>query len=281
MGLFSIGMTGIAGFLKSFGNIKEEEKLSPVLFLGHGSPMNAVQENDFTKALRKLGEEMEKPKAILMVSAHWLTRGTYVAATEKPNTIYDFGGFPEELYKIRYNCPGSPEFAKLTKEKIKQTEVHLNNEWGLDHGAWSVLKHIYPDADVPVFQLSIDYRKDPEYHYQLASELKELRKKGVMIMASGNIVHNLGRFEWETNAKPYDWAVEFDEKVKKNILDRNHTEIINYEKWGSLSRIAHPSNDHFLPLLYTLSLQEKNEALKFSYEGFQNGSVSMRCVKIG
>lgn len=281
LGLLSLGMTGISNWAKGFSNISETDVMQPVLFVGHGSPMNIVAKNNFTAALAKLGAELVKPKAILVVSAHWLTKGTYVSAAEKPKTIYDFGGFPDELYKIKYECAGSPEYAKLTKEAVKNAEVKLDHDWGLDHGTWSILRHIYPNADIPVFQLSIDYKKDPAYHYELVSHLKELRKKGLLIIGSGNVTHNLGNFDWEENSKPYDWALEFDEKIKKNILDTNHTEIINYEKWGELSKMAHPTNDHFLPLLYTLGLQDKKEEVKFIHEGFQHGSVSMRCLKIG
>jgi 4,5-DOPA dioxygenase extradiol len=281
LGIFTLGMSGIGNILKGLGDLPSEDITQPVLFIGHGSPMNAIEENGFTQMLSKLGSTLHKPKAILVVSAHWLTKGTLVAATLKPETIYDFGGFPEDLYKVKYPSPGSPEFARVTKDLVKNTTVELDEHWGLDHGTWTILKHIYPDADIPVFQLSIDYRKDPLYHYELSQYLKDLRKKGVLIIGSGNITHNLGRVEWDENANPVDWAVEFDEKIKKNLLDQNHYEIINYEKWGKISQIAHPSNDHYLPLLYTIGLQDKKEGTEFIFEGIQHGTISMRCLKIG
>jgi 4,5-DOPA dioxygenase extradiol len=281
LGIFSLGMSGIGNILKGFGDLPSEDITQPVLFIGHGSPMNAIETNSFTQMLSGLGRTLHKPKVILVVSAHWLTKGTLVAATPQPETIYDFGGFPEDLYKVKYPSPGSPEYARITKDLVKNTIVELDEHWGLDHGTWTILKHIYPDADIPVFQLSIDYRKDPQYHYELSQYLKDLRKKGVLIIGSGNITHNLGRVEWDENAKPVDWAIEFDERIKKNVLEQNHYEIINYEKWGKISQIAHPSNDHYLPLLYTIGLQEKKENSEFIFEGIQHGTISMRCLKIG
>jgi 4,5-DOPA dioxygenase extradiol len=281
LGIFSIGMTGLKTLLKGLDDAPETDHMQPALFIGHGNPMNVLEKNAFTEALSKLGKTLERPKAILVVSAHWLTRGTMVAVTEKPKTIYDFGGFPEEMYKIKYECPGAPEYAKLAKEAISSTEVKLDHDWGLDHGSWTILKHIYPDADIPVFQMSIDFRKETQYHYEIASYLKSLRKKGVLIIGSGNITHNLGKFEWDVNAKPYDWALEFDEKIKKNLVDQNHQEIINYMNWGQISKMAHPTNDHFLPLLYTIALQDKKEESKFIFEGILHGGLSMRCVQFG
>lgn len=263
--------------------VRENENTpkAPALFIGHGNPMNALADNTFTKALAKLGTDLEKPKAILVVSAHWLTTGTWVSTTPKPETIYDFGGFPKEMYEIKYPATGSPEYAAEVKTLLKdKTTVQEHATMGLDHGAWTVLKHIYPNADVPVFQMSIDYYQPPQYHYELAKYLSALRSKGVMILTSGNIVHNLGNFSWDENAAIYDWAQEFDTEVKTYIDDNNHAALIDYTKLKS-SSLAVPTNDHYLPLLYALAQRESTETVKHIYEGFQNGSVSMRCVQVG
>lgn len=285
-GMVGIGLTGtLAMKLSDLKKITDElpaSKKLPAIFVGHGSPMNAISDNDFTKKLGEIGKSLEKPSAILVISAHWLSRGTSVAITEKPETIYDFGGFPEELSKVVYPAKGSPEKAKLLQETVKKVKVTADATMGLDHGAWTILKHMWPDASVPVFQMSIDYYQTPQWHYELAQELKALREKGVMIISSGNIVHNLGRVNFtDINAAPDDWASEFDEAVKAKINARDHTALINYLDLGKSARIAVPTNDHYLPLLYTLGLQDKNEAQSYLYEGFQNGNISMRCVKIG
>lgn len=254
----------------------------PAIFFGHGSPMNAVEDNSFTQKLAETGKLLEKPKAALVVSAHWLTRGTFVATAQQPQTIYDFGGFPKELYEIVYPAKGSPENAKLVQETVKKTIVTADGDMGLDHGAWTVLKHLWPEANVPVFQLSIDFFQSPRWHYELAQELKSLREKGIMIIGSGNIVHNLGRVNFENPfALPDDWASEFDETVKAKIDSHDHNALVNYLDLGKSARIAVPTNDHYLPLLYTLGLQDKEEAHSYLFEGFQNGNISMRCVKIG
>ena len=260
----------------------------PVLFVGHGSPMNIIANNSYTDDLAKAAKQLPRPRSILVISAHWLTNGTYVGCMEKPRTIYDFYGFPEELYKIRYPCKGAPDDAKLVTKRVKSAQVKCDAEWGLDHASWAVLKHIYPTADVPVFEISLDYSpyndwnpKSMEYHYKLASELASLREKGVLIMGSGNIVHNLGLIDYETNAKPYPWAVKFDEKVKAALLNRNHEALLQYLELGQEARFAVPTLDHYLPMIYVLALQQKGERLKFIHEGFQNGSVSMRAFQIG
>lgn len=271
----------ISSFAKQMSELPEEEKKMPLLFVGHGSPMNIVMDNPFTRAMEKIGKELPRPKVILSISAHWLTRGTFVCGVEKPKTIYDFYGFPDELYKMNYPSAGSPQYAKEVQQIIKKTEVKLDNEWGLDHGTWSVLKHMYPNADVPVFQMSIDYYKPASYHYELAKELSSLRKKGVLIIGSGNIVHNLRIFDWDVDAKISDWALEFDEKVKNNLLNKNHNDLMNYQNLGNAAQLAVPTNDHYLPLMYVIAMQEKNELLTFPFEGFQHGTVSMRCVKVG
>jgi 4,5-DOPA dioxygenase extradiol len=284
--LLGLGAAGSLGMtlsdLKKFTDDLPSDEMQPALFLGHGSPMNALANNTFSQSLNALGTSLKKPKAVLIVSAHWLTRGTFVSTAVKPETIYDFGGFPPALSQVVYPAPGAPEQAKLVKQTVVGTFVGEDPNMGLDHGAWSVIKHVWPDASVPVFQMSIDWFKSPQWHYELAQELKALRKKGIMIITSGNITHNLGNVVWnDENAAPVDWAAEFDSLVKKNLDSRNDPSIIAYENFGNSARIAVPSNDHYLPLLYTLGATDKNENLKYIYEGFQYGTISMRCVQIG
>ncbi len=271
-------MASLSSFRKITDELETTDSKMPVLFVGHGNPMNAVEENEFSKAWKKMGEELPLPKAILCVSAHWQTKGTKVTAMEKPKTIHDFYGFPQNLFDKQYNAPGSPEFAKATQQAVKKSHVELDYEWGLDHGCWSVLSRMFPGADIPVFQLSLDYTQSPQYHYDLSKELAELRKKGVLIIGSGNIVHNLGKMQW--NDSVYDWATEFDEEIKKNILSGNHQPIIQYEKFAA-AKLAVPTNEHYLPLLYTLALQDKKDSLSFFTEKTMMGSISMRSVKIG
>jgi 4,5-DOPA dioxygenase extradiol len=255
----------------------------PVLFLGHGSPMNAIEENEFVTGFRNIAKEIPKPNAILCVSAHWETRGTFVTAMEKPNTIHDFGGFPKELFEVQYPAPGNPELAKEAKALIKKTEVGLDEKWGLDHGAWSVIKHLYPNADVPVIQMSLDYNQTPQYHYELAQQIKSLREKGVLVIGSGNIVHNLRMVEWKrlNDTFGYDWAIEANEKMKKFILSGDHQPLINFRSQGKEFDLAIPTPEHYLPLLYSLALQEKNEALKLFNDKAVAGSLTMTSMKIG
>jgi 4,5-DOPA dioxygenase extradiol len=264
--------------MKSFSNQKFANEIMPVLFVGHGNPMNAIEKNDYHNKWAELGKTLPRPKAILCVSAHWLTKGTQVTAMEKPKIIHDFGGFPQELFDVQYPVNGSPEFAKETQMLITKTKVQSDFEWGLDHGTWSVLLPMFPNADIPVFQLSIDYSQPPQYHYDLSKELTALRKKGVMIIGSGNIVHNLGMIDW--GGKAYDWAIEFDEKIKKLIDERDHSAVINYDKLGRIAQLAVPTNDHYLPLLYSLALQEKNETISYFNEKCEMGSMSMRSLII-
>jgi 4,5-DOPA dioxygenase extradiol len=256
----------------------------PVLFVGHGSPMNAIEENEFVTGWRKIAKAIPKPNAILCISAHWETKGTYLTSMEKPRTIHDFGGFPRELFEVQYPAPGSPELAEDTKAMIKITEVGLDDKWGLDHGCWSVVKHLYPAADVPVIQLSLDYYQQPQYHYDLAKELSPLRSKGVLIIGSGNIVHNLGMVEWDKLEEPgfgYDWAIEANEKAKKLILSNDHKSLIDYKKLGRAFNLAVPTPDHFLPLLYSLALKEENEKIEIFNDKAVAGSLTMTSVKIG
>jgi len=256
----------------------------PVLFLGHGSPMNAIEENEFVSGFRNIGQTIQKPNAILCVSAHWETRGTFVTAMQNPPTIHDFGGFPKELFEVQYPAPGNPDLAIETKSLIQKTEVGLDDKWGLDHGAWSVIKHLYPEADVPVIQMSLDYHQTPQYHYELAREIKSLREKGVLIIGSGNMVHNLSMVAWDKlNADEYgfDWAIEASEKMKKYILDGDHQPLINFRSQGKSFDFAIPTPEHYLPLLYSLALQDKNEEVNLFNDKAVAGSLTMTSVKIG
>lgn len=262
----------------SFSNT---EKM-PVLFLGHGSPMNAIEENEFVQGFRNIAGQIKKPKAILCISAHWETRGTFVTAMSNPRTIHDFGGFPKELYEVQYPAPGSPELAKEARDLVKTTEVGLDDKWGLDHGAWSVIKHLYPGADVPVIQMSLDYYQKPQYHYDLARELGLLREKGVLIIGSGNMVHNLGLVDWRrlNESFSYEWAQEANDKMKQYILNDDHKSLINYQQLGREFQLAVPTAEHYLPLLYTLALKGKNETADFFNDKPVGGSITMTCVKI-
>ncbi len=256
-------------------------KKMPALFIGHGSPMTAALDNDFTRALGQLGASLPRPKAILCISAHWLTEGTGITAMEKPRTIHDFYGFPQNLYKLRYNAPGSPALAGRIQELLGKGAASLDLEWGLDHGTWSVLLHIFPKADVPVLQLSIDYYKSPEFHYALGKTLAPLRDEGVLVMGSGNIAHNLRMINFEDMDAPAEkWAIDFDLAVKKRMDTHDHDALLDYKALPS-AQLAVPTPDHYYPLLYALGLQEKGEAISYPYEGFQHGSISMRAVKIG
>lgn len=255
----------------------------PVLFLGHGSPMNAIEENEFVRGFRDIAKEIPKPNAILCVSAHWETKGTFVTAMLNPPTIHDFGGFPKELFAVQYPAPGSPDLAKQTKSLITKTEVGLDEKWGLDHGAWSVIKHLYPNADIPVIQMSIDYTKTPQYHYELAQQIKSLREKGVLIIGSGNIVHNLRMVAWKqlNETFGYEWALEANDKMKKFILNGNHSALINFRSQGRAFDLAIPTPEHYLPLLYSLALQDRNEHIKLFNDKAVAGALTMTSLKIG
>ena len=278
-------LSGIAMKLNQLDKItslfSETEKM-PVLFLGHGSPMNAIEENEFTKEFNKIGNSIPKPKAILCISAHWETNGTFVTAMQKPKTIHDFRGFPKELYEVQYPAQGNPELAKQIKNSITNPIIGLDQDWGLDHGAWSVIKHLYPNADIPVLQMSLDYNKNPQYHYELGNKLAELRKKGLLIIGSGNMVHNLRMVAWDkiNNTYGYDWALEAREKMNKYILDGDHQSLINYQSRGKELQLAIPTPDHFLPLLYSLALKEENESISLFNDKPMAGSLTMTSVKI-
>ncbi len=256
----------------------------PVLFLGHGSPMNAIEENEFVEGFRKIGKEIPRPNAIICVSAHWETRGTFVTAMEKPRTIHDFGGFPKALFDVQYPAPGSPQTALDTQSLVTKTTVGLDEKWGLDHGAWSVIKHLYPDADVPVIQMSLDYTQSPQWHYELAQELAALRKKGVLIVGSGNMVHNLGMVAWDklnVSDYGYEWALEAREKMNAHILSGDHQPLVNFQSQGRAFKLAIPTPEHYLPLLYALALREKDEDVALFNDKAVAGSLTMTSVKIG
>lgn len=278
-------------FLSKSMNLKDLNKITstmsntgkmPVLFLGHGSPMNAIEENEFVSAFKKLGKELVQPNAILCISAHWETKGTFVTAMQNPPTIHDFGGFPQELFDVQYPAPGSPELAQETKKLITKTEVGLDDKWGLDHGAWSVIKHLYPNADIPVIQMSIDYSQPAKYHYELAKEISSLRQKGVLIIGSGNIVHNLRMVAWEKLNEVYafDWTIEANEMMKKHILSGDHQKLIDFKSQGKAFDLAIPTPEHYLPLLYTLALKEENEKITLFNDKPVGGSLSMTSLKI-
>jgi 4,5-DOPA dioxygenase extradiol len=263
------------------GSLNSTERM-PVLFIGHGSPMNAIEDNEFVRGWEYTGGSLPKPAAILCVSAHWETRGTRITAMEKPVTIHDFGGFPPKLYEVQYPAPGSPLIANETKKLIEKTEVGLDEKWGLDHGAWSVLKHLFPQADVPVLEMSLDYYQTPRYHYELAQELAPLRRKGILIIGSGNMVHNLAHVDWQHLNEPgygYDWALEANAGMKELIQQRNYEKLMQYSSLGKAWQLAVPTPEHFLPLLYVLALQEKDEEPKFFNDKVVGGSLSMTCVK--
>jgi len=255
----------------------------PVLFLGHGSPMNAIEENEFVAGFRNVGTTIPKPNAILCISAHWETRGTFVTAMDKPQTIHDFGGFPKALFDVQYPAAGSPELALEAKTDIKKTVVGLDYQWGLDHGAWSVIKHLYPRADVPVIQLSLDHEQGAQYHYDLARQLSALRSRGVLIIGSGNMVHNLAMVAWDklnTDGYAYDWAIEAGEKMKKFILSGDHQQLIDYKTQGKSFDLAIPTPEHYLPLLYALALKGDNEKVSLFNDKALGGSLTMTSLKI-
>ena len=255
----------------------------PVLFLGHGSPMNAIEDNEFSRKWEELGDILPRPNAILCISAHWETKGTFVTAMQKPATIHDFGGFPQALFDVQYPAPGSPDLAMETKNIITIAELGLDEKWGLDHGCWSVIRHLYPNADIPVIQLSLDYYQTPQYHYDLAKELSSFRKKGVLIIGSGNMVHNLGMVAWnKLNSLEYgyDWAIEANEKMKKYILSDDHKQLINFRSQGKAYNLAIPTPEHYLPLLYSLALKEEDEKVTFFSDKIVAGSLSMTSLII-
>jgi 4,5-DOPA dioxygenase extradiol len=289
-GLGLAAAAGMVGFkvTKSFKSATKEllempnSERMPAVFIGHGSPMNAITENVWTSAWRKLGGSLPTPKAILAISAHWITQGgLLVTAGEHPPMTYDMGGFPAELYRIQYPAPGDPALAEEIGQTLRPViPVHGDIKWGYDHGTWVVLKHMFPKANIPVIQLSIDYSKPPSYHFELSKQLRSLRDKGVLILGSGNIVHNL-REMVRTSDTPFDWALEFDRRMNDYLSDGNYKAIVEFQKLGTLAAIAHPTHDHFLPLLYVLGVQNSGEEVRSLCDGFQYKSVSMRSLQVG
>lgn len=256
----------------------------PVLFLGHGSPMNAIEENQFVRGFREISKKIPTPNAILCISAHWFTKGTFVTSGEIQKTIHDFYGFPPELFAVQYPAKGNPELAKETVELLSPNPVIETDSWGLDHGAWSVIRHLYPEANIPVIQMSIDYTKSAQYHFELAEKLSKLRDKGILIIGSGNIIHNLRLIDWRninTVGAGWDWAIEARAKTNEWILDGNYQNLINFEKQGTALQNAVPTPDHYLPLIYTLGLKKKTEEISLFNDELIGGSLSMTSVRIG
>lgn len=277
-------MTTLSAFNRFTDDLKEQEQMMPVLFVGHGSPMNGIEDNEFSRRWTAMAKEMPVPKAVLVVSAHWFTRGTKITAMDFPPTIHDFGGFPKALFDVQYNAPGNPALAKETAALISSAAVELNHDWGLDHGAWTIIRHMYPEANIPVLQLSIDYTKDAQYHYELAKEIYALRKKGVLIIGSGNMVHNLGMIAWDKMKEPeygYDWAIQLNEQFKNLITNGDHQSLIKYEALGKEARLAIPTPEHYLPLMYTLGLKGEKDAVSFFNDKAVAGSLTMTSVRLG
>jgi 4,5-DOPA dioxygenase extradiol len=278
-----LAMTTLGGFKTFTDNLKQQDETMPVLFIGHGSPMNAIEENEFTNGWKAVAKTIPKPNAILCVSAHWETRGTYVTAMDKPKTIHDFGGFPKALFDVEYGAPGSKWLADETKNIVTSTKVGLDEGWGLDHGSWSVLKQLYPAADVPVIEFSLDYTKDAQYHYNLAKELSALRKKGVLIVGSGNMVHNFQYASFGASGlspKAWDWALEANENFKELISTNDFNTLINYRKHSKALLLSAPTPEHYLPMLYAIALREKNEKVAYFNDSVIGGSFSMTSFKI-
>lgn len=254
----------------------------PTLFFGHGNPMNAIGQNGFTAAWSELGRAVPPPRAILCVSAHWYIPGVAVTSMERPRTIHDFGGFPRELFKVQYPAPGSPELAARVRELLGPGVIADDSRWGLDHGTWAVLVHVYPDADIRVVQLSINEAEPAAFHYELAKRLAPLRDEGVLIMGSGNIVHNLHTYAWGRHeVEPFDWALRFDATARKLIIGGDHGLLVDYETLGKDALLSAPTPDHYLPLLYVLGVQDKRDEVSFPVSGFDGGSISMTSVRIG
>jgi 4,5-DOPA dioxygenase extradiol len=285
----SLGITTIAASMGSLSYLDQissslpSSERMPVLFLGHGSPMNAIEENEFVSGFRQVAKSISVPKAILCISAHWYTSGTKVTAMEMPRTIHDFGGFPKALFDVQYPAKGSPALAADTSQLLQPVQVELDHQWGLDHGAWSVIKHLYPNADIPVIQMSIDRTKSPEYHFELGAKLNSLRDKGILIVGSGNIVHNLGLVDWQNLNKVdygFDWAIEARENINHWILEGNFQPLLNYSKLSKALQLAVPSPDHYLPLIYTLALKNKKDNVSLFNDKLIAGSLSMTSVKI-
>jgi len=280
----AIGMTTLSAFRKFTDSLEKQNTLMPVLFIGHGSPMNGIQTNEFSLGWKQMASEIQTPKAVLVVSAHWFTNGTKITSMDFPKTIHDFGGFPQALYDVQYPAPGQPLLAKDTAALIKSAHVELDHDWGLDHGTWTVVRHMYPEANIPVLQLSIDYTKGAKYHYDIAKELYSLREKGVLIIGSGNMVHNLRMVAWNKlneNGYGYDWALNMNDTFKSLIENGSHDSLINYSLLGKDAMLAIPTPEHYLPLIYTLGLQNKKDDILFFNDIAVGGSLTMTSVKFG
>lgn len=277
-------MTTLSAFNNFTDAIKDQRTIMPVLFIGHGSPMNGIEDTQFSRGWKKMAADIPTPSAVLVVSAHWFTKGTQITAMDFPKTIHDFGGFPQALFDVQYNAPGHPALAKETASMIASTQIELDHDWGLDHGTWTVVRHMYPEANIPVLQLSIDYTKGPQFHYDLAKELFALRKKGVLIIGSGNMVHNLRMVAWDKLNEPeygYDWALQMNDQFKNLISSGDYKPLINFESLGAAAKLAIPTPEHYLPLLYTLGLRTSNDAISFFNDKAVGGSLTMTSVKIG
>ena len=254
----------------------------PAIFFGHGNPMNALAENAYTAAWRQIGKQTPRPKAILAISAHWFVPGTGVTISTAPKTIHDFGGFPRELYQVQYPAPGDPELARRVQEMLAPVPVKLDNSWGLDQGTWSVLKHVYPEANIPVVQISIDEMESAGFHFEIGRRLAPLRGEGILIVGSGNLVHNLHTYAWGRHMpEPYDWAVRFEKEAREMMIAGEYKPFIGYENLGPEAQLSIPTPDHYLPLLYVLGTRQQGESVTFPVEGVDGGSISMLAVQVG
>jgi len=277
-------MDNLSSFNKFTDTLTVQDQIMPILFIGHGSPMNGIEDNEFSKRWTAMAKEIPVPTAVLVISAHWLSHGTLITAMDFPETIHDFGGFPQELFDVKYPAPGNPALADEVVSLVKRVNIGLDHDWGLDHGTWSVVRHMYPEAKIPVLQLSIDYTKPPQYHYDLAKELYSLRKKGVLIIGSGNMVHNLRMVAWDKMNEPgfgFDWALKMNDTFKQLIKGGDPWSLINYESLGRESQLAIPTPEHYLPLLYSLGLRGSNDDISFFNDKAVMGSLTMTSVKFG
>ena len=275
-------MSSLQSFRSFAQGLNETGTLMPVLFIGHGSPMNGIEDNEFSRRWKKMAEEIPVPSAVIVVSAHWFTKGTKITAVDFPATIHDFGGFPKELFDVQYPAPGNPILAKETASLIHSVHAELDHDWGLDHGTWTIVRHMYPEANIPVLQLSIDYTKGPQFHYELAAELYALRKKGVLIIGSGNMVHNLRMVAWDklNDAYGFDWALQMNDTFKHLIESGDHKSLVNYSALGRDAMLAIPTPEHYLPLLYVLGLKGNKDNISFFNDKAVAGSLTMTSVKL-
>ncbi|MGA7290285.1 MAG: 4,5-DOPA dioxygenase extradiol [Terriglobales bacterium] len=257
-------------------------EILPAIFFGHGNPMNAVWENTYTAGWRRIGMQLPRPKAILSISAHWFVPGTGVTISTAPRTVHDFGGFPRELYQVQYPAAGDPELARRVQQLLKPLPVKFDSSWGLDHGTWSVLKHVYPNADIPIVQLSIDETQAASFHFEIGRRLVPLRSEGILVVGSGNLVHNLHAYAWGRHMPdPYDWAIRFEQEAKEMMVAGEYKPLINYESLGPEALLSIPTPDHYLPMLYVIGSRQKGDVVTFPIEGVDGGSISMLTVKVG